>query len=294
MGLNQTSVLNEKSVVVGSAAIQYTLDNFASFTGIGVAKAIVLTETITPLDGAPDNGPKPRRADGVAAQTMATTFDMWESDLIKIAAMRGGIDTVVQTADTPVASATQTIVSGTWAYDVPFEIEGQNADGTAPTINTITGGTDGLLVIRTDYVLQKDASTNKWSVVFTDSVTITTLAQAMVIDYDYTPAAITEVFTGGFVTAERIGIRLTNRTQDNADAAVATELSITVGDAYWDVTEYDIFYCIVNVGESFTAKSKDDTDPTVVTPMGLIGESDPDRVAGKDLYVKRNYNAVIS
>lgn len=294
MGLIQTQELNPKTVVVGSAFVSYTLDDFASFTGIGLADAIVLTETITPLDGEPDNGPKPRRADGIASQEVTTTFNMWESDLAKIAALRGGIDTVVNTAGGAVAGATQTIVSGAWAYDVPFEIEGQNADGTAPTINSITGGTDGLLIVRTDFVLQKDNSTKKWSVIFTDSTTITTLAQAMVIDYDYTPSAITEVFTGGFVAAGRIGIRLTNRTVDSADSVVAAELSISVGANYWDVTEYDVFYCIVNIGQTFTAKNKDDTNPTVVVPMSLMGESDPTRVDGKNLYVWRKFNQVIS
>lgn len=294
MGLNQTQELNPKSVIVGSAAIQYTLDNFSSFTGIGLADGIVLTETITPIDGEPDNGQKPRRADGVASQTMASTFNMWESDLVKIAAMRGGLDTVENTAGTAVVGASQVQASGGWSYAVPFELEGQNASGLAPSITSITGSVDGVIVEGTDFFLQKDSSTNKWSVVIIDSATVTTEVQTMTVLYDYTPAAKVEVFTGGFTTVNRVGIRLTNRTQDTADSVVATELGISVGDAYWDVTEYDIFYCIVNVGETFTAKNKDDTNPTVVTPMGLIGESDPDRVAGKDLYVKRKYNSVIS
>lgn len=294
MGLNQTAVLNEKSVVVGSAFVQYTLDDFSSFTGIGIADSIVLTETITPLDGEPDNGVKPRRADGVASQEVNTTFNMWESDLVKIAALRGGIDTVVQTAGTPVVGNSQVKASGSWEFDVPFELEGQNADGTAPAITSITGSVDGVIVARTDYVLQKDKSTNRWSIIITDSVTVTTEVQAMTVLFDFTPAAITEVFTGGFVAAGRVGIRLTNRTVDTADSVVAAELGITVGDNYWDVTEYDVFYCIVNVGQTFTAKNKDDTSPTVVVPMSLLGESDPDRVDGKNLYVWRNFNQVIS
>lgn len=294
MGLNQTQELNPKSVIVGSAAIQYTLDNFGSFTGIGLADGIVLTETITPIDGEPDNGAKPRRADGIASQTMATTFNMWESDLEKIAAMRGGIDSVVQTAGTPVVGASQVKASGGWEYNVPFELEGQNSSGLAPSITSITGSVDGVIVEATDFFLQKNSSTNKWSIVIIDSLAVTTEVQTMTVLYDYTPASKIEVFTGGFVTASRVGIRMTNRTVDNADAVVAAELGIAVGDNYWDVTEYDIFYCIVNVGESFTAKNKDDTSPTVTTPMGLIGESDPDRVDGKNLYVKRKYNSLIS
>jgi hypothetical protein len=294
MGLNQTDVLNQKTVVVGSAAVQYTLDNFSSFTGIGVADAIVLTETITPLDGEPDNGVKPRRADGVASQEVTTTFNMWESDPVKIAALRGGIDVIETTAGTPVVGASQVQASGAWSYEVPFLLEGQNVSGAAPSITSITGSVDGVIVVRTDYVLQKDDSTKKWSVVITDSATVTTEVQTMTVLYDYTPAVITEVSTGGIVAAGRVGIRLTNRTVDAADSVVAAELSIAEGTNYWYVTEYDVFYCIVNVGETFTAKNKDDTSPTVATPMSLLGESDPSRVDGKNLYTKRTYNQVIS
>jgi len=294
MGLNQTQILNEKTVQIGSAAMFYTLDNFASFTGLGAADALVMTETITPLDGEPDNAVKPARADGIASQEVVVTGNLWENDPVKIAAIRGGIDIVTQTAGTPVAGATQTISSGGWAYDVPVEIAGQNASGLAPTINSITGSVDSTLVDRTDYVIQKDSSTNKWSVVFTDSVTITTLAQDMVIDYDYTPASNTKVTTGGLVPAGRVGIRMINRTVDYADAVVAAELSIAVGTPYYYVAQYDIFYCIVNAGEVITFKNKDDTSPTVTVPISLMGESDPDRAAGADLKETNYYNEVIS
>ncbi len=292
MGLNQTTELNPKTVVVGAAAVQYTLDSFSSFVGIGLADGIVFTETITAIDGEPDNGPKPRRADGVASQTVTTTFNMWESDMEKIAAMRGGIDVVTNTAGTPVAGASQVIAAGNWAYSTPFELTGQNATGLVQTITSVTGSVDGLLVTVTDYDSVK--TNNKWGLAIKDSATVTTEAQTMTVVYDYTPTATLTVSTGGIVPASRVGIRLTNRTVDAADASVAAELSIAVGTNYWDVTEYDIFYCIVNVGETFTAKNKDDTSPTVTTPMGLIGESDPDRSAGADLYIKRKYNSLIS
>ncbi len=293
MGLNQTPVLNQKAVVVGSAAVFYTLDNFGSFTGIGASDSIVLTETITPLDGEPDNAVKPDRVDGIAKQEVTTTFNMWESDMLKITALRGGIDSVVQTAGTPQTGVSQVKASGKWAYAVPFELEGQNASGLVQTITSVTGSTDGALTLNTDYFMQKDTSTNRWSVVVIDSTNVTTLAQSITVVYGFTPAATTEVFTGGFTAAGRVGIRLVNRTVGKADATVAAELSISVGANYWDVTEYDVFYCIVNVGETFTAKNKDDTSPAVVVPMGLLGESDPDRVDGKNLFVKRKSNQLI-
>ena len=293
MGLNQTAVLNEKVVEIGAAAIQYSTDSGGSFTGLGAADALVGVETITPLDGEPDNAAKPRRADGVASQTFLVTGNLWENDPAKIAALRGGIDVVTNTAGTPVAGATQTIISGAWAYDVPIAIDGQNADGSAPTINSVTGGTDGLLVVRDDYVLQKDVTTNKYSLIITDSATVTTLAQAMVIDLDYTPAVNVKISTGGIVPADRVWIRIINRTVDAADATVAAELSISVGTNYWYTHRIDIYYCIVNAGKNITYKNKNDTNPTIVVPISLNGESDPDRAAGEDLYEENFFNEVI-
>lgn len=294
MGLNQTSVLNQRVVEVGDAFVEYTLNDGGSYTGLGATDSIVFTETLTPLDGEPGNAVKPRRVDGIASQNVVSTFNLWESDPVKIAALRGGIDIVTQTAGGAVAGAEQTIVSGAWAYDIPVEITGQNADGTAPTINSVTGGTDGAIVVRTDYVLQQDNSTKKWSIVITDSTTITTLAQDMVIDYDYTPSAITTVTTGGIVPAGRIGIRATNKTVDTADANIASELSISEGDKYYYVHEVLLGYCIVNAGKAWAPKDKNDTNPTIITPMSLQAESDPDLPAGTDLMTDNYFNQVIS
>jgi hypothetical protein len=294
MGLNQTNVLNEKVVQIGSAAMLYSLDRGTSFTGLGAADALVLTETITPLDGEPDNAVKPRRADGVASQTVTVTGNFWENDPVKIAALRGGIDVVTQTAGTPVAGASQVVAASGWAFDVPIEIDGQNASGLVPTINSVTGSVDGVLVNRTDYVVQKDNSTNKWSIVITDSATVTTIVQTITINYDYTPSSNTKVTTGGLVAADRVWIRMINRTVDKADSVVAAELSIAVGTPYYYVSQYDIFYCIVNAGIAQTFKNKDDTNPTVTIPISLMGESDPDLADGANLMESNFYNEVIS
>ena len=293
MGLNQTTVLNEKAVQIGSAAMFYSLDNGSSFTGLGAADTLVMTEEITPLDGEPDNAVKPRRADGIGQQTVTVTGNLWENDPVKIAAIRGGIDVVTSTAGTPVSGATQVKASGAWEFDVPFEIEGQNASGAALTITSITGSVDGAIVEGTDFFQQKDKSTGKWSVVIVDSLTVTTEAQTMTVLYDYTPASNIKVTTGGIVPAGRVWIRMINRTVDQADATVAAELSISVGDLYYYVAQYDIFYCIVNAGEAISFKNKDDTNPTVSVPISLIGESSPGLPAGADLRETNYYNEVI-
>jgi len=217
---------------------------------------------------------------------------LWENDPIKVAALRGGIDVVTETASTLVSGASQVIASGDWDYDVPFELEGQNASGQAQTIVSVTGSVDGLLVDRTDYGSVKN-SNDKWGIAVTDSATVTTKAQSLTIVYDYTPSVNTKVTTGGLVAAGRVWIRITNRTIDKADAAVAAELGISVGDNYRYVSQYDIPYCIVNAGKVQTFKNKDDTNPTVTVPVSLLGESSPDRAAGEDLMIENYFNQVI-
>ena len=111
--------------------------------------------------------------------------------------------------------ASQVKASGAWEYDVPFELEGQNADGTAPSITSITGSVDGVIATPADYSLVKYNSTGKWSVMIIDSVTVTTEVQTMTVLYDYTPSVNTKVTTGGLVAAGRVGIRMTISTQPN-------------------------------------------------------------------------------
>ena len=293
MGLNQTQVLNEKVVQIGSAAMQYSLDNGGSFTGLGAADALVLTENIVPLDGEPDNAQKPARADGVAEQTITITGNLWENDPVKIAALRGGIDVVTQTAGTPVVGASQVKASGEWKFDVPFELDGQNASGLAPSITSITGSVDGVIVSPADYSLVKDNGNNKWSIMIIDSATVTTEAQAMTVLYDYTPSVNTKVTSGGIVAAGRVWIRMINRTVDKADATVAAELGIAVGTPYYYVSQYDVFYCIVNAGNVQTFKNKDDTSPTITVPISLLGESSPDLPDGANLIETNYFNEVI-
>lgn len=91
-------------------------------------------------------------------------------------------------AGTPVAGATQTATSGSWTYNTAFRIIKKDGDGTAVTVNSVTGGTDGLLVSGTDYFVGLD-SEGYTTITIIDSATLTTETQDMVVDFDYTPNA---------------------------------------------------------------------------------------------------------
>lgn len=130
-----------------------------------------------------------------------------------IAIMNDGQVAVSAVAGTLVAGAEQTLVAGGWAYGQVIELDGQNSSGLVPTINSVTAGTDGALVLNTDYNIVKLANGN-WGIAIIDSVTVTTLAQDVVVNTDYTPSAskvVTFLRNGSLV--EKF-MRITNTNED--------------------------------------------------------------------------------
>lgn len=93
------------------------------------------------------------------------------------------------TAASPVAGATQTLASGSWAYNNFYVIENQMGDGSAVTVNSVTGGTDGALTDGNGYHFGTNED-GEYGIYLGDAASeLTTASQAIVIDYDYTPNA---------------------------------------------------------------------------------------------------------
>lgn len=111
-------------------------------------------------------------------------------DAEKISILTGATVTVI--AGTLVAGATQTVTASTYAFNQFIKIANQNGDGSAITVNSVTGATDGLLVANTDYFVWQNAA-GEYGIFIIDSVTVTTVAQNLTINYDYTPNASVEV-----------------------------------------------------------------------------------------------------
>lgn len=121
-------------------------------------------------------------------------------DLIE--ALSGGLFTKSTTSATPVSGATQTKSSGSWSFDTPFLlINGSNDQvvnnsAVKPTINSLTGSTDGALVEGTDFFIVWLEGSG-WGIVVIDSTTVTTESQDLDVDMDYTPFASTIIKRGG-------------------------------------------------------------------------------------------------
>ena len=283
MGTAQTSVQSSKDINIGSVAFFYSTNNGSTFTNVGVGDSFAFTEEITPLDSAPDNGETPDNLKGVASQTATITGNLWEYNLTKINAMRGGIDILSSVASSLVSSAEQEVASGDWSYNVPIVLSGQNQSGAIPTINSVTGGTDGALVLLTDYTTLKQAD-GQWAIVILDSVDVTTEAQTITINTDYTPSASESLSTGGLSDMTPVWIRMINRVAAVADATdAAANSGVSEGDAIYRKTVYDFYYCTVNAGDSSSFVSKDETSPQVPYALSLLAKNKPGRELGDQL-----------
>jgi len=117
-------------------------------------------------------------------------------DLDFIDALTGGLYAKTVNPGTPVAAASQTIASGDWVFDQIVLFEGQNSDLAAPSITSVTAGTDGVLAEGTDYnlVLLPEVG---YGISIVDSANVTIEAQDIVIVYGYTPAGSTTLTRGG-------------------------------------------------------------------------------------------------
>lgn len=284
MAVDQTTVQNEKAVQLGSARIEYRDSrSVAPYTNLGVADTIAYTEEITALDQTPDNGATPDRALGVASQTVTLSFNLWETDQQNIAGIRSGIDLFTQVAGTVQTDVQQTVTSGSWSFNVPILLDGQNSDGTQPTIDSVTAATDGALVLNMDYFVTE--IDRQFYITVRDSVTVTTTAQNLTIQTDYTPAARDRRTTGGLTNQTPIEIRLTNRNPDTADAAdAAANAGISLNDAIWRTTQYVFYRGTVSAGEAVTFPAETGTETIIRYPFEGTFLNDPTRTAGDQLF----------
>ena len=153
------------------------------------------------------------QAKNLSVSIAPSALRSWDTSILE--ALSGGLMTREAVAGTLVEDAVQTIASGDWAYETGITLSGQNSDGTAPTINSVTAGTNGALALDTDYFVVLGPS-GGWTVVITDSATVTTLDQTIEIDTDYTPAAGSYLHAG---TSSKILTYVQVRLRHYTDAA---------------------------------------------------------------------------
>jgi hypothetical protein len=109
----------------------------------------------------------------------------------------------------------QVEAANSWAYNTFIPFDFQDADGTSVNIDSVTAGTNGVLVVNVDYHVYQHAD-GRWGIIIVDSATVTTLNQTITIQFDYTPAA-SQVLTGGTSqTATNRYVKIIGPSEDNA------------------------------------------------------------------------------
>lgn len=179
---------------------------------VGSIEGLSITENMTAAQLQGDNAEEEKY---VSEHTVTVAFNQREAILEEVRAIvRGSFDVSgTPVAGTLVEDASQVVASGSWGYKNPIVIANQNYNLGAVTINSVTGGTDGLLVANTDYFVGTD-SIGRTVITIIDSATVTTLSQAMTIVYDYTPYASQTTYTGGKTTLPYFMARISNTDED--------------------------------------------------------------------------------
>lgn len=107
----QTTEILPETMMKGSFKIEYApivADHTAAvWVDVGMCDDPSFTEELTPLEGSPSNGSKPKINIGVADQKINMAFSPWSLDPTNYMALRGGIDTLETDAD-----GNRTIYSG--------------------------------------------------------------------------------------------------------------------------------------------------------------------------------------
>lgn len=190
---------------------------------------------------------------------------LWTWKSANIAAISGGLYNRTAVAGTETTDD-QVVASGDWSFDNAILLTGQNGDGTEPTVNSVTGSTDGA-GSADDY--DTALINGGWYLIPRDGTNFTTESQSLAINVTYTPAAMYEITTGETTTVlEPFAARFTHWTND----------ALTEYD--WRMTIYRVTPNSVTM-EKLGAKSDNDLDSWTIE---LEGEVDTSRTSGDQLF----------
>lgn len=254
-------------------ALEVSTDSGVSWENMGVLSGgVTVTHNFDKEEI--ESGNKSKISSKIKNETLALEpTELWTWDLNAIQKISAGIYTVENVAGTIVSGATQTVESGDWLYDMFIPIENQNGSGGAITVNSVTGGTDGVITVDSDYTLGKNAL-GVYGMFIEDGATLTTESQDLVIDYDYTPSEGKRLKSGSTsVVLTKFYARLTHYT----DAA------LTTFDAQMTVYGVD-----TNSGLGFTWKGSNEEGVNSFQ-CSLTGSVDTTKTDGEglfDLYIK--------
>jgi hypothetical protein len=218
----QETVQNTNDLYVEDMTISYadyisnpTDDSIADFTGASWTRLGAVEEggSTSGIETATPPAMNVEHTNVTTVQQETIDLTVQELNADAIVKLMGGLVDKETVAGTPVAGASQVVASGGWGYNDFILIENQNGDGSAITVNSVTGGTDGALVSGTDF-FEGTNDAGQYGVFVIDSATVTTESQTMTIDYDYTPNAETRIYLGGQETQTQFMLRFQSTQSD--------------------------------------------------------------------------------
>lgn len=180
------SALNDNAILIEYANL-WVGDDASSLVDMGAVRNVKFSSELVSTVVNSDNRGEIIRKSRMPGKVEAELLEAGDADTLDN--IFKGLLTKTSVAGTIVNNHQQVIASGSWVYDKFIPFDKQNADGTYPNVDSVTLGTDGAIVLNTDYAKSKDPATGEWGIVIRDSATVTTEAQSVTIQFDYTPAA---------------------------------------------------------------------------------------------------------
>lgn len=208
--MSQTTIQKTAAIRKGSVRVLVG-DDFSSLVDIGALRNPVFTSLVENQAIVFDNVDDLKKF--VNGKKVQVTFDLAEINLTNLAKLDAGLISVTTVAGSIVNNAQQVVASGSWAYSTFIPLTYQNGDGTLPNIDSVTGSVDGALVLNTDYTITKVSGV--WGITVLDSTDVTTLAQSITIQSDYTPAASKKITFADSGNKTLKAMRLINTDENN-------------------------------------------------------------------------------
>ena len=174
-------------------SMEVSTDNGSSWLDVGVmadGASFTYNYDKSELEAGNAENPDPLAKNMTLAMAPSELWT-WKSQSIE--KLSAGLFTRTAVAGTLVSGAEQVAASGDWSFDRIIMLDGQNASGAEPTINSITGSVDGA-GSSDDYDMVQVAG--GWGIVPRDGTNFATESQALTVDYDYTPASMYELTAG--------------------------------------------------------------------------------------------------
>lgn len=273
MALPQTTETTSQ-VLYGPVKIEVSAtSNFASPVDIGAANGVKMSEGMKVSKLENDNA-----VDRKKVTEMVWSIEWEQNQYLNEAAkaiIRSGIDTIVNTAGTPVADHEQEYAANGWTADsfIPFDQISYSGAGGAIAVPTNialtqdTLGTPVTLTADTDYVVGQGED-GRWGVFMIDNATVDP-TKDLEIEFDYTPKASTSYYVGGKEDLGDFYIRLTNEDEDGQIVQWTA-----LGKA--NLTK----------GEEITFPKYNADDDRIKVPMAVEVTQDISLTAGRQLYVR--------